>query len=122
MEQFWPFSERPRCLIGSWDWGDSFSGGYCCCFWDLNRSKKSTRKLLPESLFLLGGSKYQIAGPTGEFVPIFFGGVIQFGYENLFIAGFMAGIIFILLGVFKLGSLSNSSPAYYNWVYCQHGI
>lgn len=59
---------------------------------------------------LLGGSKYQIAGPTGAFVPILFGVVMQYGYENLLIAGFMAGIILILLGVFKLGRFIKFIP------------
>ncbi|OPG94635.1 hypothetical protein B2I21_30405, partial [Chryseobacterium mucoviscidosis] len=42
---------------------------------------------------LLGGSKYQIGGPTGAFVPILFAIVLQYGFENLLIAGFMAGVI-----------------------------
>lgn len=52
---------------------------------------------------LFGGSKYQIAGPTGAFVPVLLGVVLQYGYEKLLIAGFMAGIMIFLLGVFKLG-------------------
>ncbi|MBJ6949718.1 sodium-independent anion transporter, partial [Vibrio cholerae] len=32
---------------------------------------------------LFGGSKYQIGGPTGAFVPILLGIVITYGYENL---------------------------------------
>ena len=52
---------------------------------------------------LFGGSKFQIAGPTGAFVPVLLGVVIQFGYEKLLIAGFLAGILILLMGVFKLG-------------------
>lgn len=59
---------------------------------------------------LFGGSKYQIAGPTGAFVPILFGIVMQFGYENLLIAGFMAGILLIIMGVFKLGKFMKFIP------------
>lgn len=59
---------------------------------------------------LLGGSKYQIAGPTGAFVPILFGVVMQYGYENLLIAGLMAGVMLVLMGVFKLGSLIQYIP------------
>ncbi|MFN1222389.1 SulP family inorganic anion transporter, partial [Enterococcus faecium] len=51
---------------------------------------------------LLGGSKFQIGGPTGAFVPILFAIVMQYGYENLLIAGGLAGIILVLMGVFKL--------------------
>jgi SulP family sulfate permease len=63
----------------------------------------SIRRPLPESVSLFGGSKFQIAGPTGAFVPVLFGVVIQFGYEKLLIAGFLAGIFILLMGVFKLG-------------------
>lgn len=59
---------------------------------------------------LLGGSRYQIGGPTGAFIPILFGVVITYGYENLLIAGFLAGIMLFLMGVFKLGSLIKFIP------------
>lgn len=59
---------------------------------------------------LLGGSKFQIGGPTGAFIPILFAIVIQYGYENLLIAGFLAGIILILMGAFKLGGLIKFIP------------
>ncbi|MGG1674410.1 SulP family inorganic anion transporter [Neobacillus sp. NRS-1170] len=59
---------------------------------------------------LLGGSKYQIGGPTGAFIPILFGVVVTYGYENLMIAGFMAGVILLLMGVLKLGSLIKYIP------------
>ncbi|MFJ8263568.1 SulP family inorganic anion transporter [Rummeliibacillus sp. NPDC094406] len=59
---------------------------------------------------LLGGSKFQIGGPTGAFIPILFGIVISYGYKDLLIAGFLAGILLILMGVFKLGSLIKYIP------------
>ncbi|MFS0778062.1 sulfate permease [Neobacillus sp. 3P2-tot-E-2] len=59
---------------------------------------------------LLGGSKYQIGGPTGAFIPILFGIVMTYGYENLLIAGFLAGIMLLLMGIFKLGSLIKFIP------------
>jgi SulP family sulfate permease len=52
---------------------------------------------------LFGGSRFQIAGPTGAFVPVLLGVVIQFGYEKLLIAGFLAGIFILLMGVLKVG-------------------
>lgn len=55
---------------------------------------------------LFGGSKYQIGGPTGAFVPILLGVVITYGYENLLLAGLLAGIILCLMGIFKLGSFN----------------
>lgn len=59
---------------------------------------------------LLGGSKYQIGGPTGAFVPILLGIVISYGYENLLLAGLMAGIMLVLMGLFKLGALIKFIP------------
>ncbi|MEH7108664.1 MULTISPECIES: SulP family inorganic anion transporter [Bacillaceae] len=59
---------------------------------------------------LFGGSKYQIGGPTGAFIPILFGIVMSYGYENLLIAGFMAGIILLLMGVFRMGVLIKYIP------------
>ncbi|GGE61282.1 SulP family inorganic anion transporter [Priestia taiwanensis] len=59
---------------------------------------------------LFGGSKYQIGGPTGAFVPILLGIVITYGYEDLLLAGLLAGIILCLMGIFKLGSLIKFIP------------
>lgn len=59
---------------------------------------------------LFGGSRYQIGGPTGAFIPILFAIVMQYGYENLLIAGLLAGIILVLMGVFKLGALIRYIP------------
>ncbi|KAB2490337.1 SulP family inorganic anion transporter [Priestia endophytica] len=58
----------------------------------------------------LGGSKFQIAGPTGAFVPILLGIVTQYGFDNLMIATFMAGLILIVLGLCKAGSLVKYIP------------
>lgn len=59
---------------------------------------------------LFGGSKFQIGGPTGAFVPILLGIVVAYGYENLLIAGLLAGIMLILMGVFRLGTLIKFIP------------
>ncbi|MFB5760667.1 SulP family inorganic anion transporter [Paenibacillus medicaginis] len=59
---------------------------------------------------LLGGSKFQIGGPTGAFVPILLVIVLQYGYENLLLAGMLAGIILVLMGIFKLGILIQFIP------------
>src|SRR6478752_6452785 len=45
---------------------------------------------------ILGGCRFQIAGPTGAFVPVLLGIVLQYGYENLLIAGFQSGIALII--------------------------
>lgn len=59
---------------------------------------------------LFGGSKFQVAGPTGAFIPILLAIVLQYGYEDLLIAGFLAGLMLILMGVFKIGNLINYIP------------
>ncbi|RAP78120.1 SulP family inorganic anion transporter [Paenibacillus montanisoli] len=59
---------------------------------------------------LLGGSKFQIGGPTGAFIPILLGIVLQYGYEKLLIAGMLAGVMLVLMGIFKLGVLIQFIP------------
>ncbi|MEK4029652.1 SulP family inorganic anion transporter [Pseudobacillus sp. FSL P4-0506] len=59
---------------------------------------------------IFGGSKYQIGGPTGAFVPVLLGIVMAYGYENLLIAGFMAGVLLVLMGMLKLGALIQFIP------------
>ena len=59
---------------------------------------------------LLGGSRYQVAGPTGAFIPILLAIVLQYGYEDLLIAGFLAGIMLLLMGIFNIGSLIKFIP------------
>lgn len=59
---------------------------------------------------VLGGSKFQIGGPTGAFVPILLGIVLAYGYEDLLLAGLMAGILLCLMGFFKLGTLIKYIP------------
>ncbi|GGF94157.1 sodium-independent anion transporter [Paenibacillus albidus] len=59
---------------------------------------------------LLGGSKFQIGGPTGAFIPILFAIAMEYGYENLLIAGMMAGVILVLMGLLRLGVLIKFIP------------
>lgn len=59
---------------------------------------------------LLGGSRFQVAGPTGAFIPILLAVVLQYGYEDLLIAGLMAGIMLLLMGIFKIGNLITYIP------------
>src|SRR5699024_1264806 len=54
---------------------------------------------------LIGGSHFQIAGPTGAFIPILLAIVLQYGYEDLLIAGMIAGVMLVFMAVFKFGSL-----------------
>jgi sulfate permease, SulP family len=59
---------------------------------------------------LLGGSRFQIAGPTGAFVPVLFSVVARHGYGGLALATVMAGVMLILLGVLKMGRLLKFFP------------
>lgn len=59
---------------------------------------------------LLGGSSVQIGGPTGAFIVIVAGIIGQYGIEGLAIATVMAGIILVLLGLFKLGVVIKFIP------------
>lgn len=59
---------------------------------------------------LLGGSKVNISGPTAAFATIVAGIVAQFGLSGLVIATIMAGVILILMGVLKFGSLIKYIP------------
>lgn len=58
----------------------------------------------------LGGSNVQIGGPTGAFIVIVYGIIQQFGIEGLAIATVMAGIMLVLMGVFKLGTIIRFIP------------
>lgn len=59
---------------------------------------------------LFGGSRFQIGGPTGAFIPILFAIAMQYGYENLLIAGMMAGVILVVMGALRLGVLIRFIP------------
>ena len=57
-----------------------------------------------------GGSKVQIGGPTGAFIVIIYGIIQQFGIGGLAIATIMAGVILVLMGLFRLGSVIKFMP------------
>lgn len=59
---------------------------------------------------LLGGSKVQIGGPTGAFIVIIYGIIQEYGIDGLMVATLMAGVLLILLGVFKLGTVIKFIP------------
>lgn len=59
---------------------------------------------------LLGGSNVQIGGPTGAFIVIVYGIIQSFGIEGLAIATVIAGIILVLMGALKLGTVIKFIP------------
>ncbi len=54
---------------------------------------------------LFGGTRIQIAGPTGAFIVILAGVVAQFGVEGLLVATLMAGVILVFMGLARLGTV-----------------
>lgn len=58
----------------------------------------------------LGGSKVQIGGPTGAFIVIVYGIVQQFGVNGLILATLMAGIILVIMGFARFGSIIKFIP------------
>ena len=58
----------------------------------------------------LGGSKVQIGGPTGAFIVIIYGIIQEYGISGLTVATLIAGVLLILLGVFKLGAVIKFIP------------
>ncbi len=58
----------------------------------------------------LGGSRVQIAGPTAAFASIVAGIVAENGFSGLVLATVIAGILLIVMGLFKLGSLIKFIP------------
>ena len=59
---------------------------------------------------LLGGSRVQIGGPTGAFIVIIYGIIQQYGEAGLIVATLMAGVLLVLMGVFRLGAVIKFIP------------
>ena len=59
---------------------------------------------------LLGGSRVQIGGPTGAFIVVVFGVIMQHGYDGLVLATFMAGLILLAAGLLRVGNLISFVP------------
>ena len=57
-----------------------------------------------------GGNTVQIGGPTGAFIVIVYNIIAQFGLHGLAIATFMAGVILVLMGLFRLGTIIKFIP------------
>lgn len=58
----------------------------------------------------LGGTKVQIGGPTGAFIVIIYGIIQQFGLVGLMIATILAGIMLIVMGLTKMGTIIKFVP------------
>ena len=58
----------------------------------------------------LGGNSVQIGGPTGAFIVIVYNIISLYGLSGLAIATFMAGVILVMMGVFRLGTVIKFIP------------
>lgn len=59
---------------------------------------------------LLGGSRYQIGGPTGAFVVIIYNVIYRHGYDGLVITTLLAGAMLLLFGLCRIGVLIKYIP------------
>jgi SulP family sulfate permease len=62
------------------------------------------------AISIFGGSRVQIGGPTGAMVAILSVIVIQYGVNNLLLAGFVAGLMLVAMGLFRAGALIRFIP------------
>lgn len=60
---------------------------------------------------LLGGSRLQIAGPTGAFIAILAGITAKYGVDGLQVATLMAGVMLLCMGLAKMGGVIKFIPA-----------
>jgi len=58
----------------------------------------------------LGGSRVQIGGPTGAFIVIVYGIIARYGLENLLICTVMAGVILLIMGLSRMGTVIKFIP------------
>ena len=59
---------------------------------------------------LLGGSRVQIGGPTGAFIVIVYGIVQQYGEAGLLVATLMGGVLLLIMGLCRLGTVIKFIP------------
>ncbi|HVU19276.1 MAG TPA: SulP family inorganic anion transporter [Rhizomicrobium sp.] len=58
----------------------------------------------------LGGSRFQIGGPAGAFITLVAATAMRFGVEGLLLTVFLSGILLVLLGALRIGSLIRHIP------------
>jgi SulP family sulfate permease len=59
---------------------------------------------------VLGGSRVNVSGPTGAFIVIVYGIVQKYGIDGLIISTFIAGIMLMIMGFARLGSVIKFIP------------
>ena len=58
----------------------------------------------------LGGSRYQVGGPTAAFIVVVFATIERHGYDGLLLATLIAGLILLLVGFLRLGTYIRYIP------------
>jgi SulP family sulfate permease len=58
----------------------------------------------------LGGSRVQIGGPTGAFIPVVYAIILRQGYDGLVLATLMAGLMLVAAGLARIGTLMKYMP------------
>ena len=58
----------------------------------------------------LGGSRFQIGGPTGAFIPVVYAIIVAHGYDGLVLATLMAGAMLVVAGLLRVGTLMKYLP------------
>lgn len=59
---------------------------------------------------VFGGSRVQIGGPTGAFIPILYAIVVAYGVSNMLAATFMAGVMLLVMGALRMGNMIRFVP------------
>jgi SulP family sulfate permease len=58
----------------------------------------------------LGGSRFQVGGPTGAFIPVVYAIIATQGFDGLVLATLMAGVLLVLAGLLRVGTLMKYMP------------
>jgi len=58
----------------------------------------------------LGGSRFQIGGPTGAFIPVVYAIIVGHGFDGLVLATLMAGALLVAAGLMRVGTLMKYMP------------
>ncbi len=58
----------------------------------------------------LGGSRVQIGGPSGALIVVIFGIMQQFGFQGVVVASIMAGLLLVIMGALKAGTIIQFMP------------
>lgn len=58
----------------------------------------------------LGGSRFQVGGPTGAFIPVVYAVIVSHGFDGLVLATLMAGVLLVIAGMLRVGAWMKFMP------------